>query len=216
MRRARSCLTSRPGLPDHEVHERAWLVVLDGVADPADLDGLWPSGPNGRVLVTCADDAAALPRGMRVLPVGAFNSREALSHLMERLSGNPGQRFGAIDLVSVMGFEPAALTQASAVIASSSISCHDYREYFIRRRRQLTDPSGAPPSASAVTWTLSWERADQLAPGRSVQSVLALAALLDGHGIPVTVLTAPAASVPRTMGRRPGSTPTPWRVARSW
>ena len=172
---------------------RSWLVVLDDLANPADLDGLWPTGPAGRVLVTCAD-AAAIPSGMQVLPVGAFNSREALSHLMERLSGNPGQRFGAIDLVSVMGFEPAALTQASAVIASSPISCHDYREYFVRRRRQLTDPAGAPPSASAVTWTLSWERADQLAPARSVQSLLALAALLDGHGIPGTVLTAPAAA----------------------
>ena len=172
---------------------RSWLVVLDDLADPADLDGLWPAGPAGRVLVTCAD-AAAIPRGMQVLPVGLFNSREALSYLMERLSANPGQRFGAIDLVSVMGFEPAALTQASAVIASSTMSCHDYREYFVRRRQQLTDSSGAPPPASAVTWTLSLERADQLAPGGSVQSLLALAALLDGHGIPATVLTAPAAA----------------------
>ncbi len=35
---------------------------------------------------------------------------------------------------------------------------------------------------------------DQLAPGGSAQSLLALAALLDGHGIPGTVLTAPAAA----------------------
>ena len=53
--------------------------------------------------MTCAD-AAAIPRGMQVLPVGLFNSREALGHLMERLSANPGQRFGAIDLVSAMGW----------------------------------------------------------------------------------------------------------------
>src|SRR5580692_2661465 len=32
--------------------ERRWLVVLDDLADPADLDGLWPSGPDGRVVVT--------------------------------------------------------------------------------------------------------------------------------------------------------------------
>ena len=146
---------------------RSWLVVLDDLADPADLDGLWPTGPAGRVLVTCAD-AAAVPRGMQVLPVGLFNSREALSYLMERLSANPGQRLGAIDLVSAMGLEPVALTQASAVIASSTMSCHHYRDYFVRRREQLTDSSGAPPSASAVTWTLSFERANQLAPaGRS-------------------------------------------------
>jgi hypothetical protein len=79
---------------------RSWLVVLDALGDPAELDGLWPAGRAGRVLVTCADDDA-LPRGMRVLPVGLLNSREALGYLMDRLSANPSQRLGAIDLVSV-------------------------------------------------------------------------------------------------------------------
>lgn len=32
--------------------ERAWLVVLDDVADPADLAGLWPDGPTGSTIVT--------------------------------------------------------------------------------------------------------------------------------------------------------------------
>jgi len=172
---------------------RSWLVVLDGVADPADLDGLWPSGPNGRVLVTCPE-ATGLPRRLQVLPVGLFNSREALGYLMERLSANPGQRLGAIDLVRSIALEPTALTQASAVIASSTMSCHSYCDYFLRRRDQLTGSSGAPPPASAVTWTISFERASQLAPGGSAQPVLALAALLDGNGIPVTALTAPAAA----------------------
>jgi tetratricopeptide (TPR) repeat protein len=131
---------------------------------------------------------------MQVLPLGLFNSREALSYLTERLSANRGQRLGAIDLVSAMGLEPVALTQASAVIASSTMSCNHYREHFVRRREQLTGSSGVSPTASAVTWTLSFARADQLAPGGSVQSLLALAALLDGHGIPGTVLTAPAAA----------------------
>jgi tetratricopeptide (TPR) repeat protein len=172
---------------------RRWLVVLDDLAGPADLDGLWPAGPAGRVLATCAD-AAAVPRGVRVLPVGLFNSREALSHLIGKLSASPGQRLGAIDLVSAMGLEPAALAQASAVIASSTMSCHHYRDYFVARRRQLAGLAGAPPPAGAVTWTLSFERAGQLAPGGAVQALLALAAVLDGHGIPATVLTAPAAA----------------------
>ena len=179
---------------------RSWLIVLDDLADPAELAGLWPAGRAGRVLATCAD-VAAVPRGMQVLPVGLFNSREALGYLMDRLSANPGQRLGAIDLVSVTDFEPTALTQASAVIANSTMSYHDYREYFVDRRNQLTDSSGAPPSASAVTWTISWELADQLAPGGSVQSLLALAALLDGHGIPETVLTTAAAAGNAGSGR---------------
>jgi tetratricopeptide (TPR) repeat protein len=169
---------------------RSWLVVLDDLADPADLEGLWPAGPAGRVLVTCSD-AAFVPPGMQVLRVGLFNSREAVGYLTESLSANRGQRLGAIDLVRAMGSEPAALAQASAVIASSTMSCQNYRDSFVPWRRQLTDSSGALPLASAVTWPLSFERATQLAPRGSVQSLLALAAVLDGHGIPGTVLTAP-------------------------
>ena len=35
-----------------------WLVILDGVSDPAELDGLWPAGAAGHVVVTAADDLA--------------------------------------------------------------------------------------------------------------------------------------------------------------
>ena len=191
---------------------RSWLVVLDDLADPAHLEGLWPTGPAGRVLVTCAD-AAVVPRGMQVMQVGLFNSREALSYLTERLSANRGQRLGAIDLVSAMGLEPVALTQASAMIASSAMSCYNYQEYFVRRRDQLTDSSGALPLASSVTWPLSFERASQLAPGGSVQSLLALAAVLDGHGVPGTVLTAPAAAGYRAGGGKAPAGSEPARAA---
>jgi tetratricopeptide (TPR) repeat protein len=170
----------------------SWLVVLDDLADPADLDRLWPTGPTGRVLVT-ASDATAVPDGMEVLPVGPFNSREALGYLMERLSADPSQRLGAVELINELGFAPAALGQATAVIVSSGVSCNDYRDYLIRRRNQLADPSGASPLPTAVTWRFSFEHAGQLAAGRSAQLLLALAALLDGHGIPRTVLAAPAA-----------------------
>ena len=171
---------------------RSWLVVLDDLADPADLDGLWPAGPAGRVLVTSAD-AAAVPSGMQVVPVGPFSLREAISYLSGRLAADPDKRHGAIELAQDLDFEPVALAQASAVIASSPLSCREYRAHFVRRREQLAGSSGARPPAAAVTWTFSFERADQLAPGGSAKLLLALAALLDGHGIPQTVLAAPAA-----------------------
>ena len=171
---------------------RSWLVVLDDLADPANLDGLWPAGPAGRVLVTSAD-AAAVPSGMRVVPVGPFSLREAISYLSGRLSADPDKRHGAIELAQDLDFEPVALAQASAVIANSPLSCREYRAHFVRRREQLAESSSARPSAAAVTWTFSFGRADQLAPGGSAKLLLALAALLDGHGIPQTVLAAPAA-----------------------
>src|SRR5579864_5966712 len=66
--------------------ERPWLVVLDDLADAADLDGLWPRGPAGRVLVTTRLPAASLGAPGRIAAqVGEFSSREALSYLAARL-----------------------------------------------------------------------------------------------------------------------------------
>jgi tetratricopeptide (TPR) repeat protein len=171
---------------------RSWLVVLDDLAGLANLDGLWPAGPAGRVLVTSAD-AEAVPSGVRVVPVGPFSVREAIGDLNGRLSADPDKRLGAIELARDLDLEPVALAQASAVIASSPLSCREYRAHFVRRREELAESSSTRPSAAAVTWTFSFGRADQLSPSRSAQLLLALAALLDGHGIPQTVLAAPAA-----------------------
>jgi len=173
---------------------RPWLVVLDDLRDAADLRGLWPSGPTGRLLITTANPAVisgedrALP-----LPVPAFSSREAMGYLSGRLSTDPDQRSGAIDLVGDLGCEPLALGQASAVIASSGMSCRDYRRHFMQRQKQLVEAGRAEPSAAAVTWTFSAEYAEHLSPGVSIRALVTLAALLDGHGIPGAVFTTAAA-----------------------
>jgi tetratricopeptide (TPR) repeat protein len=171
---------------------RSWLVVLDDVTGTAKLDDLWPAGPAGRVLATSAD-RAAIPGDMRVVPVGPFGLREAISYLSERLSADPDKRHGAVELAQDLGLEPAALVQAGAMIANSPLSCRDYRAEFARRREQEAGSGDGLPPAAAVTWMLSFEHADHLALGVSARSVMALAAMLDGHGIPQTVLAAPAA-----------------------
>jgi hypothetical protein len=178
---------------------RRWLVVLDDLRDAADLEGLWPAGPTGRVLITTANPATIPGKHRAVtLPVPEFSTREALSYLMGRLTADPDQRLGGIDLVADLGCEPQALAQASAVIARSGLSCRAYQDYYAQRRAQLEEAGGGPQSAAAVTWTLSVEHAERLAPGDGVQYLLALAALLDGHGIPGTVFT--TAAVRRYLG----------------
>jgi tetratricopeptide (TPR) repeat protein len=172
---------------------RPWLVVLDDLSDAADLERLRPEGSAGRVLITTRNSATVSgEHRAQVLPVGAFSPREALSYLMGRLTADPDQRLGAIDLVQDLGYEPLALAQASAVIASSVLSCRDYRDYFTRRREHMTQAAGSGLAAAAVTWTFSAEQADRLSP-RSAQALLALAALLDGNGIPAAVFTTSAA-----------------------
>ena len=172
---------------------RPWLVVLDDLRDAADLEGVWPSGPAGRVLITTADPAVVSgERRVLALQVPAFSTREAMGYLSGRLSTDPEQRSGAIDLVGDLGCEPIALAHASSVIASSGMSCRDYRQHFTQRQKQLVEAGRVESSAAAVTWTFSAEYAEHLSPGLSIRSLLALAAQLDGHGTPGAVFTTPA------------------------
>ena len=170
-----------------------WLVVLDDLPESVDLTGLWPDGLAGRLLITSSRPAHAVGRpGTRVIPVGFFSTREALNALSERLSVNPVQRQGAIDLAETLGREPLAIGQASAVVASSNLTCRDYRDLFIERRDQIWTGADEIPSAAMVTWILCLELAESLLPGPSVRLMLVFLALLDGHGIPGAVFGAPA------------------------
>lgn len=172
---------------------RSWLVVLDDLRDRADLEGLWPAGAAGRLLITAADPETA-GDGAEVLPVGCLTPREALAHLSERLSADPDRdsRTGQIDLVLELGGEPAALAHAAAVIETSELTCRDYQEIFLRERAGLERSGADPVAAGAVTWRLSVRHAEMLDPGGGTGPLLVLAALLRGHGIPLTVLAAPA------------------------
>ncbi|HEY6310608.1 MAG TPA: tetratricopeptide repeat protein [Streptosporangiaceae bacterium] len=172
---------------------RPWLVVFDDLPDADELDGLWPEGPAGRVVITSAQSTAvASRRRTRVFPIGFFSVREALGCLTERLSVDPAQRQGSIDLIEALGREPLALAQAAAVVANSTLACRDYRDFFARRRQQIGVAAGEVPSAASVTWTLSLGQAETLLPGQSVRLMLVLVALLDGHGIPGTIFTTPS------------------------
>ncbi|MGH3248818.1 MAG: hypothetical protein ACRDOI_21810, partial [Trebonia sp.] len=186
-----------------------WLVVLDGLTDPADAEGLWPTGPAGRLLVTAAPGANPVPDDLNpvVSSVGPFSSHEGLTYLMNRLSADPDQRLGAVDLAEELGCHPLALAQASAAIASAGISCRDYHELFLKRREQIVGPA---PAAMAVTWTLSVECADEIAPGGAPQVCLAIAALLGSAGIPESIFATRAAAEFAT--RSPGATDAPGRV----
>lgn len=188
-----------------------WLVVMDSLADPADAEGLWPSGPACWVLVT-AGPGVAVPEAMNpdVFTVGPFSSHEGLTYLMARLSADPDQRLGAVDLAEELGCDPLALVQASAAIAGAGISCRDYHDLYIKRREQIVGASGAAPAAMAVTWTLSVECADELAPGGAPQVCLAIAALLGSAGIPESVFETHA--VAEFFARSPGGADGPGRV----
>jgi tetratricopeptide (TPR) repeat protein len=185
---------------------RPWLLVLDGVADASDLEGLWPSGQAGLVLVTTRLPAEVIGGANRTIAgVGPFSPREALGYLTARLS-EPGMRAGALDLASDLGCLPLSLTMASAVVADSATDCRRYREQLAARMRQVSGAGTADHLRTvAATWSLSLDRADAIAPPRTAGYALALVALLDSAGVPEAVLTSRAAC---DYIRGPGSTGT--------
>ncbi len=164
---------------------RSWLMVLDDLLDADELDGIWPEGPAGRVVITSTQPAMAAGRSRaQIFPVGFFSAREALDCLTERLSVDPSQRQGAVDLIDALGGEPLALAQAAAVVANSSLTCWNYCQWFARMRQQTEAAAAGAVTSVSVTWTLSLAQAEALLPGQSARLLLALLALLDGHGIP--------------------------------
>ena len=174
---------------------RPWLVVLDDLPDAAELEGLWPEGPAGRLVITSPQGTAVSGRrGIHTYSVGFFSVREALGCVTERLTANPAQHQGAIDMIEALGREPLALAQAASVVTNSILSCKDYKEYFVRRRQQIGVAAGEVPSAASVTWTVSLGQAEQLKPDGSVRLMLVLLALLDGHGVPGALFAAPSVS----------------------
>ncbi|WP_181043447.1 tetratricopeptide repeat protein [Actinokineospora auranticolor] len=176
-----------------------WLVVLDDVADPRDLHGLWPpESANGQVVVTTRrQDSALRAARRRVVPVGLFTSEQSRACLGEHLR-DPDLMVGADDLIRELGDLPLAVAHAGAYLADRNLSCERYLARWHDRDRTL--PSLFPPDAElpegqartvAVTWSLSVDRADRLEPAGLARPLLHIAALLDPNGIPVRILTAP-------------------------
>ncbi|WP_329347355.1 tetratricopeptide repeat protein [Streptomyces sp. NBC_01261] len=189
-----------------------WLVVLDDLADPADLSGgLWPPNGYGRTLVTTRRREAALTgQGRHMVNVGTFMPREGDAYLTGVLAahgrGEPADEIAA--LAADLGHLPLALAQAAAYLIDAAITCADYRRLLADRRRKLADllpePDALPDAQTATvqaTWSLSIEHADRLRPGLA-RPMLQLSAMLNPNGIPVDVLTSdPALSY--LAGHRP-------------
>jgi tetratricopeptide (TPR) repeat protein len=175
--------------------DRRWAVVLDGVASPVDLDGLWPRGPAGQVVVTSRLRASELSGQRRsACGVPGFSRREALAYLTASLTGFPDQRIEALDLAEDIGGLPIAMAQAAAVIQLSDSSCRDYRaEYYQRLRSTAGTIVDECPQPLLATWSLAVEYAHEMGPAGLGWPALVFAAVLDNSGIPAAVLTSPAA-----------------------
>lgn len=177
--------------------ERPWILVLDNLTAVADLDDLWPAGPAGRVVVTTQltelalrETAVGHRQGVRIVPVSGFSRREGVFYLASLLTAD--QQLEAIDLAEDLDGLPLGLAQATAVMAVTGLGCREYRTLLAQRRKLMPAVPGVSAALLATT-SLAAECADRQRPEGMAWPALALAAVLDPHGIPESVLTSPAA-----------------------
>ncbi|MFD9418787.1 tetratricopeptide repeat protein [Streptomyces goshikiensis] len=174
-----------------------WLVVLDDVADPDDLRGLWPpASSQGRTVVTTRRrDAVLGGEGRHMIEVGLFTTAEALAYLTTSLSAH-GRRESADQLIALaadLGHLPLAIAQAAAYLIDAGENVADYRARLADRTTALAEatPDRLPDDQAlplAAAWALSLDRADFLRPVGLARPMLHLIALLDANGIPKDVL----------------------------
>ncbi|MFI0898361.1 tetratricopeptide repeat protein [Streptomyces sp. NPDC020983] len=190
---------------------RRWLVVLDDVADPRDLNGLRPPAvASGRTVVTTRRRDAARAIGGTAVEVGLFTPGEAEAYLASALAAE-GRTEPAADLAGLagdLGRLPLALSQAAAYVIDAGISAGEYRELLTRRARSLAEISpDVPPDdqthSMAAAWTLSVEHADRLRPAGLARPVLQLASFLAPGATPAAVLTSTPALDYLTAHRTP-------------
>ena len=163
-----------------------WLLVLDNVASPEQLQRCCPRGGRGRVLVTSRDQA--LRQFGPVLTVDVFDEDTAAAYLTER-AGRPGDRRAARQLAVALGCLPLALSHAAAYCQSGT----SFTDYLVLLgdlpARELFDRHPELSYAQTVesTWKASIQAASTAAP--MAADVLAMAAHLGPDAIPKTLWT---------------------------
>ncbi|MFG2970452.1 MULTISPECIES: tetratricopeptide repeat protein [unclassified Streptomyces] len=184
-----------------------WLVVLDDVANPADMTGLWPpKNPHGRTIITTRRRDAAVPG--RWIDLSVFAPEQAAAYLTGFLAEHGRHEdSGEISaLAGDLGYLPLALSQAAAYVVDAGVpvgcpgctheQCRNYRRRLADRATKLAnilpEPDALPDDQSttvAAAWSLSIERADALRPFGLARPALQLTAVLEPNGIPQDVLT---------------------------
>ncbi len=147
------------------------------------------------------------------MTVGTFSPEEAVNYLRDALAGQePAEELAG--LAADLGYLPLALSQAVAFLTDAGLDCAAYRRLLADRTRVLADllpDGGALPDDQAApasaAWSLALERVDALGPPGVARSLLALAAVLDPHGIPGAVLTSPPVLDHLAGNSGPGSGP---------
>jgi tetratricopeptide (TPR) repeat protein len=161
--------------------DQRWLLVLDNIESPEQLESLRPRSGGGRVLVTWRD--RALRQFGPVLSVDVFDENTAVTYLTDR-ADRPDDVTAARKLARALGCLPLALSHAAAYCQSGT-SFSDYLALLDELpARGLFDshPELSYAQTVASTWKASIQTASKYAPVTA--DVLEMAAHLGPDAIP--------------------------------
>jgi tetratricopeptide (TPR) repeat protein len=182
-----------------ESTERSWLLVLDNVADPAQLAALCPSSGPGRVVVTSR--RRDFDQFGPVVDVAVFDELTAVGYLVDR-TGRTGEAAAACRLAHAVGCLPLALSHAAAYCTTRT-SLEGYLALLVglpAGELYDTNREAFYDQTVATTWRVSWEAAQADVP--LAGAVLAMAAYLAPDAIPRSLFdTLAPGEGPRERGR---------------
>ncbi len=153
-----------------------WLLIFDNADDLSMAGEFLPAGGKGHLLLTTRAHAiGSLANGIEV---EKLDTQEGMLLLLRRAKvlaldtslddAPPADRIAAESIVKEMDGLPLALDQAGAFIEETGCSVSDYLDRYRQRQDLLLKRRGGPgkdhPEPVATTWSLSFERVEQLDP----------------------------------------------------
>ncbi|MFJ9968514.1 tetratricopeptide repeat protein [Streptomyces avermitilis] len=176
--------------------DRRWLVVLDDITDPDEIEPWWPDSPRGTgwVMATTRLKDPRLTGGGRIrIDVDVYTPEEAVAYLTRRLTDEAKAHLvdeEAIGLARALGFLPLALGHAAAYMLRESTPCSAYLQQFTTRAAHLDEllPDWADTErygrhiTTALLLALDATDRDPLGP--LARAALRLIAVLDPEGHP--------------------------------
>ncbi|MFB9364493.1 NB-ARC domain-containing protein, partial [Actinoplanes nipponensis] len=107
-------------------HHDGWLLILDNVEDPGDIETLLGGVDSGRVLVTTRRDIDWTGYGLTPIRLSTLTQAEAVQMLCERTRQD--DQTAAAGIADYLGYLPLALEQAAAYINHHHIPMAAYHD----------------------------------------------------------------------------------------